>query len=288
MIDTHTHLNFEAFKDNWQEVADDAVRAGVEKMIVVGTDLESSKRAVEMAQEHEALYAAVGVHPHHARGIMKKILRPSGVSRNARSAQDGTAALMSEAAESNEAVVNEIRELAGQPKVVAIGEIGLDKHVYQNSKYKIQNSKQEDDFLDKLQEQLFVRQVELAVDLNKPLILHSREVGEEVLELISDVRDSIASLQNDIQGVFHCYEGSKKYLKRILEAGFYVSFTGNITYSHDRAEVAKMVPLNRLLLETDSPLILPEPLRSVISTSPDPSLARRGTNKLVNTPVASV
>ena len=202
-VDCHAHLNFEAFAKDWREVVKRSVRAGLKAIIVVGADLASSKRAVGLAQEHPALWAAVGIHPHHARGIKN---------------------------------VNSIKELAKQPKVVAIGEIGLDYHVYKNSKYKIQEINKE------LQKELLERQLELAQELNKPVIIHSREAGEEVLEMAKGV-----------SGVWHCFGGSKKYVKKIIAAGFYVSFTGQITYVPDRAKVAKMVPLDRLLVETDCP-----------------------------------
>lgn len=237
MVDTHTHLNFEVFVDDWREVVERAVAAGVEKMIVVGTDLASSKRAVEMAAEHPALFASVGIHPHHAR----QYIEGSKKDKILNQVQDD---------------MNELAVLAQEKKVVAIGEVGLDYHIYINSKYQMTNSKEEWEMLKKLQRDLLAAQIYLAQKLDKPLIIHSREAGEEVL-------DSIASLQNDsIRGVFHCFDGSKKYLRRILEAGFYVSFTGNITFIPDRAAVAREVPLTKLLLETDCPFMLPEPLRS--------------------------
>lgn len=206
-IDTHAHVNFKAFESDWKEVVERAVAAGVEKMIVVGADLASSRKAIELAESHPALFAAIGIHPHHARSIKS---------------------------------VKSIKELAGQPRVVAIGEIGLDYHVYKNSKYGIQDIDKE------LQRQLFEAQLQVAQEVDKPVIIHSREAGEEVLEIARGSR-----------GVFHCFGGSKKYLKKILAAGFYVGFTGQITYVPDRASVAREVPLDRLLIETDCPYMPP-------------------------------
>jgi TatD DNase family protein len=209
-VDTHAHLNFKAFAEDWREVVERAVAAGVEKIIVVGADLASSQRAVELAQENKVLYAAVGIHPHHARSI------------------------------NSIKSVKSIKELARRPKVVAIGEIGLDYHIYKNSKYEVKE-------LDKhLQKKLFEMQLEVAQELDKPVIIHSREAGEEVSEIARAAR-----------GVFHCFGGSKKYLKKILAAGFYVGFTGQITYVPDRAAVAREVPLERLLIETDCPYMPP-------------------------------
>ena len=138
--------------------------------------------------------------------------------------------------------------MAQQPKVVAIGEIGLDYHVYKNSKYPSTALRIYDK---KLQRRVFEAQLEVAQEVNKPVIIHSREAGEEVLESIK------VSKCKSIKGVFHCFGGSKKYLKKILAAGFYVGFTGQITYVPDRASVAREVPLDRLLIETDCPYMAP-------------------------------
>ncbi len=210
-IDCHAHLNFEAFADDWEEVVDRAIKAGVEKMVVVGTDINSSQRAVEMASQNKHLWASVGIHPHHARGIQDLKF-----------------------------TIQDLRKLAEKERVVAIGEVGLDYHVYKNSKYEVQNIDKE------LQKELLQMQVVLAREMNKPVIFHSRECEEEVLEIARGVR-----------GVFHCFGGSKKYVKKILAAGFYVSFTGQITYVPDRAEVAAEVPVDRLLVETDCPYMPP-------------------------------
>lgn len=229
MIDTHTHLNFKAFERDWREVADRAVKAQVTKMIVVGTDLETSQRAVELAQLHPALYAAIGIHPHHARQIDDKGLKLA-------------------------VGINELKKLARKPRVVAIGEIGLDRHEYKVTRYqKIEDKKQEE--LMKTQRELFVSQLQLARELDKPVIFHSREVGEEVLNIVQEIYPKM------IRGVFHCFGGSKKFLKKILDAGFYVGFDGDITYVPDRLRVAEMVPIERLLTETDSPYLSPLPYR---------------------------
>ena len=115
MIDTHTHLNFADYQLDWREIVERAVQAGVTKIIVVGTDLVSSKKAVEMASEHPALFACVGVHPHHARGIINL---ESGIKD----------------------VERQLTQLSKKPKVVAIGEVGLDNHRYKKSRYQITDS----------------------------------------------------------------------------------------------------------------------------------------------------
>ncbi len=235
MWDTHSHLNFAAFTDDWKEVADRAIAAGVDKMMVVGTDLATSKRAVEMAQEHDALYAAVGIHPHHC----KALLPNSNVKTQMLD------------------LIHGLTDLLNEEKVLAVGEIGIDYHEYKKSKYDaVLEDKME--ILLEVQRELFSQQLLLAQKVDKPVIIHSREAGGEVLDLISIFKTSSTS---QIKGVFHCFEGSKKYLKSVLEAGFYVSFTGNITFIPDRAEVSTLVPLDKLLLETDCPYMSPQPFR---------------------------
>ena len=247
-VDTHCHLNFAAFKDDWREVADTSVAAGVEKMIIVGADLESSRRAVELASQHSALYAAVGLHPHHAREMLDsrfKILD----------------------------LLSQLQDLAQKPRVVAIGEIGLDYHVPKKSKYPAGLLPLSEE-LQTIQRDLFQAQVKLAQELNLPLILHSREAKEEVLEIIQS-RDVLSRDQSSldpgishpgIKGVFHCFAGSKQYLKRVVGAGFYVGFDGDITYEPGKALVASATPLDRLLLETDTPLLTPVPHRGQRNT----------------------
>ena len=214
MIDTHTHLNFEAFEKDWAEVVERSVKAGVKAMIVVGTDVISSEKAVKMADKNKYLFASVGIHPHHAKDIT--------IMKN----------------------IKFIEKLAEHPKVVAIGEVGLDYHKYEITKYKIQDTNID------LQKRLLGMQVEIAKELNKPLILHSREAGADVLDVIEHFCKSDGRLP---RGVWHCFDGSKKYLQQIVNNGFYISFTGQVTYVPDRATVAEEVPLDRLLLETDCP-----------------------------------
>lgn len=230
MIDTHTHLNFEAFADDWQQVVDRALKAGVTKMIVVGGDLKSSQQAFKMAEGNEALYASVGVHPHHARGMTDSRFTIQDLRRR-------------------------LEKLARHPKVVAIGEVGLDYHAYAKSKYQMTNDKKGWTRIINLQKRLLGLQVEIAKKFDKPMIIHSREARGEVLDTLEHFSKSDGKLP---KAVFHCFDGSKSYAKTIFEAGLYISFTGNLTYDSGRAEVAKDVPLNRLLLETDCPYMMPQ------------------------------
>lgn len=204
MIDTHCHLNFEAFKNDVSDVIKRAERVGVTKFIVPGAKLDSSESAVLLSEQFGSVFAAVGVHPHHVSDF-------------------------------NEEVLKKIEELLKNPKVVAVGEIGLD-------------------FKKNLPEQIdcLRRQIELAIKYDRPVIIHCREVYEEIDEFIKDYR---------IRGVFHCFSGDLQHLTRVLEMGFYVSFAGNVTYDFTYDELIKTAPLDRLLLETDSPFLAPMPLR---------------------------
>ncbi len=230
-IDTHTHLNFEAFEKDCLEVVKQAKANGVAKMIVVGVDLESSQKAIELAEKVEGVFAAVGFHPHHCKGI-----------------EDAGEMIM------------KLRKLAKSKKVVAIGECGLDYHVYQKTKYVKAKITEEQK---NLQKQVFGRQVQLAKELSLPVIIHNREAQKEIL----DVLDHFC--KNDgryPEGVFHCISGSKKYLKKLLEGGFYIGVDGNVTYSGEVQMLVRETPLNRLLLETDSPWLTPVPYRGLRNT----------------------
>lgn len=235
MIDTHTHLNFAAFAHDWSEVVEQSIERGVSAMIVVGTDIATSTKAVEIAQSNKALYAAVGIHPHHVKGI--------------------------HTTQEVDKLIAEIAKLALDPKVVAIGEIGIDHHEYKDSKYA--SSDINVATYNELQVQLFRKQLELAVRLGKPVIVHSRSARDEALQIIEAIN---ATAHKKITGVFHCFEGSKKMVKRVIEAGLHISFTANITFIPDRLDVATLVPLDRLLLETDCPYMAPASMRGERNT----------------------
>lgn len=219
LVDTHCHLNFKAFKKNLNDVIKNAKKVGVSKIIVPGAKLDSSRRAVEIADAYENMYAAVGVHPHHA----------------------------------NENVdLNELLKLAQNKKTVAIGEIGLDHHQYKNYPEITEVDKQK-------QVEIFLDQLKVATDLNKPVIIHCREAQDLLIKTLTGYMDKHGRLG----GVFHCFEGTKEYLEEVLELGFYIGFDGNITYpENDRLRVVlKEVPPDRLLLETDAPFLTPQNYR---------------------------
>lgn len=238
LIDTHCHLNFAAFDKDIDDVVRRAGEQGVEKLIVPGTDLESSRRAVEIAQKYPGVcYAAIGIHPHHA--------------------QDPEFII-------SDNVRHQVGELASGRGVVAVGEVGLDYHNYTKSKYP--DSEITDEIKQK-QKELLLLQLELAVIHNLPVILHCREAHDEMIQTISTFSRNFPAGTNYIKpthllGVWHCFGGNATQLQAILTMGYYVGFDGNITYDETHySPLIKATPLNRLLLETDSPFLSPIPLR---------------------------
>jgi len=221
LIDTHCHLNFKAFKGKADPVIERARKAGVKKVIVPGARLDTSKKAVELARKYKEIYAAVGIHPIHARRVKNQM--PN--------------------------LKNKLKKLAENKKVVAIGECGLDYFRIENSKLKIK----------KKQKLLFKMQIELAQELDLPLIIHNRNAGDD---LISILKPYAICHKPRLRAVFHCFSGNFTLLAWALEHNFYIGIDGNITYSKHVKKVVKRTPLERLLIETDSPYLMPEPLRS--------------------------
>ena len=229
MFDTHCHLNFSRFKKNYKEVIARARQNGVESMVVVGTDIESSKKAISIAQS-ENLYAAIGVHPHHALFYLQN-------------------------ADSN--YVDDLKtleDLLKNKEVIAVGEIGLDKHEYEETKYRDYSIT--DTFL-KIQKELFIKQLEMAQKNNKTVIIHNREAINELVLIISDFSKALKH-----RCVLHCCEPSQILLKLSLENNFFIGVDGDITYSSEKQNFIREVPLELLVLETDSPFLLPEPYRT--------------------------
>jgi len=211
LIDTHAHLQLEHFDADREQVIQRAGEAGVAAIICVSTEVASSRQAIALAEKHANIFAAVGIHPNDA--------GPAG---------------------DNDFL--EIAELARHPKVVAIGEIGLDYYW-----------KQVDPAT---QARAFVKQLELAQKLDKPVIIHNREAGEDILKILQ----GLAITQ--LRGVFHCFSEDMAYAERVLALGSHVSFTGNLTYKKSvLPAVAADIPMEKLLLETDCPFMTPMPHR---------------------------
>ncbi len=224
MVDVHCHLNFHAFEKDYDEVIKSAFNAGVSKIINVGTKIDSSIKAVELANKYENLYSIIGIHPHHADKL-------------------------------EEGWEKELEILAkSSKKVVAIGEIGMDFFRYKSNGIVDPN----------IQENVFTKQIELAYKLKLPLQIHNRHAGAEILNILLSHKSSLLNPP----GMFHCMSGDLDYLKKVLNLGFYIGFDGNITYKGlppgetvELKELVKYTPLDKIVTETDSPYLTPQPLR---------------------------
>lgn len=214
-IDTHTHLNDAAFADRLDEVLARATTGGIERMLVVGIDADSSERAVELAARFEPLYAVVGIQPNCLDSF-----QPDDWRR--------------------------VRDLAVAAKVAAIGETGLDRH-WNPATINVQRLH-------------FERHLELAASLKLPVVIHCREAEADVVGVLETF---FAKTGQGIAGVMHSFTGDSATARRCLDLGLYISFAGMVTFKKSQAlrEVAAVVPLERLLVETDSPYLAPEPVR---------------------------
>jgi TatD DNase family protein len=212
LIDSHAHIQDEAFAKDIAQVMERARSAGVEEMICVGFDYLSSCQAVEMARQWPGVYAVVGIHPHDARECTPETLA-------------------------------QLFKLAADPRVVAVGEIGLD--FYRDLSPREQ------------QRQAFIEQIQMARELKKPVVIHDRDAHQEVLEIIKKEKAG----RNG--GIMHCYSGHLPLAQQLIKEGFHISLAGPLTYknANKTREVAARVPLDRLLVETDCPYLSPEPLR---------------------------
>ncbi|OGH24118.1 MAG: hypothetical protein A3B47_04595 [Candidatus Levybacteria bacterium RIFCSPLOWO2_01_FULL_39_24] len=223
MVDVHCHLNFHSFEKDYDQVIKNAFAAGVTKIINVGTKIDSSEKAIDLAQKYKNLYAIVGVHPHHADKLESDWLI-------------------------------KLEQLAKKPKVVGIGEIGMDFFSYKSNA--IVNPI--------LQRRIFIQQIELAHKLKLPLQIHNRQAGKDILGILVKHKSYLLNPP----GMFHCIAGSIDILKSALQMGFYVGFDGNITYDglapgEDTTlkDLVKYAPLDRIVVETDSPYLTPVPRR---------------------------
>lgn len=231
MIDTHCHLNFHAFDNDYDDVAMRAFEAGVRVIVNVGTSIPSSLRAVELAHKYENMYAIVGIHPHHAD---KADIEFEG--------------------EIQKDWLENLKRIAKDSKVIGIGETGLDYHYYASN-----------GVVDKkLQLDAFRKQIELSIELSLPLQTHNRQAGEDIIRVLKEYKSKL----KDPPGMFHCFAGTFEVLRDALDLGFYIGFDGNITYKGiakgetvSLSELAKETPINRILAETDAPFLTPMPLR---------------------------
>ncbi len=210
LIDTHCHLEMEQFDGDRDEMIRRAEAAGIATMITVGSDLSSTARALELAERYPALFVSAGVHPHEAR----------------RAGDDA---------------FEKLRSYTAHPKIVAIGETGLDYH-YDHSPRDVQKT-------------VFRRHLELAAECGLPAIIHCREAWDDTVGILKESGTS--------RGVLHCFSGDRKMAAEVISLGYHVSIAGPVTFrkADDLREVARLVPDEYLLIETDAPYLSPEPFR---------------------------
>jgi len=211
-IDTHVHLNADQYDEDLQQVINRALEAKVNYMVVVGFDRKTIERAIALAEQYDFIYAVVGWHP-------------------------------VDAIDCTEADLKWIEELAAHPKVVAIGETGLDYH-WDKSPHEVQ-------------QEVFRKQIRLAQKVNLPIVIHNRDATEDVVRILQEEQAEITG------GVMHCFGGSVETAKVCIDLNFMISLGGPVTFKNAKKpkEVAAEIPLDYLMIETDAPYLAPHPHR---------------------------
>ena len=209
IFDTHAHYLREDFGDEREPLLDSLPQKGVERVLAIGYDIRSSKEEIVLAERYPYIWATVGIHPENA-------------------------------AEIPENWEEELEELLSHPKVVALGEIGLDYHYPEPPR--------------DIQQRIFRRQLELAAKHNKPVVIHSRDASGDTLEILKEYKP---------RGVVHCFSGSAESAREVVKLGMYIGFTGVLTFKNAKkaVEACAAVPIEKLLLETDCPYMAPVPFR---------------------------
>lgn len=217
IFDTHCHLNDEKLLPIVDEVITNAKAAGVTRFLVIGWDKESSLKAIELAERYEEVYAAIGFHP-----------------ENIFDTQDGD--------------FEEVMKFIDHPKVIAVGEIGLDYYWHKDPVER------------ELQREWFIKQIEFANEYHKPISIHARDASRNCLDILKEHPPLYS-------GVMHCYSGSAEMVQEVINLGLYIGLDGPVTFKNAKTpkEVAEVVPLDRLIVETDSPYLSPHPLRGTVN-----------------------
>ncbi|WP_017470353.1 TatD family hydrolase [Amphibacillus jilinensis] len=212
LFDTHVHLNVDHFNEDREAVIQRAVEAGVTEMVVVGFDHDTIPKAIQLAEQYDFIYAAVGWHPVDAVDFTGEELQW-------------------------------LEKLASHPKVVALGEMGLDYYWDKSPKH--------------VQQDVFRQQIQLAKKVDLPIIIHNREATEDIVSILQEEQAETTG------GIMHCYNDGPEYVQACLEMNFYISLGGPVTFKNAKLpkEVAKIVPIDRLLIETDCPFLAPHPNR---------------------------
>lgn len=217
-IDTHAHLNSKQFDEDLGRVITSSKKAGVKKIIVPGFDIPTSMKSISMARKYPGvIFATCGIHPYHANKVADLYK-----------------------------VRETFIELIKRGDVVAIGEVGLDYHLYKNEE--ASGKKQQ-------QKELLQMEIEIALEFRLPMILHCRNAWDDYLDLLGRYKDQ------GLKGVSHCFEGGTFYLRQLIGMGLYIGCNGLITFNSRLPQVVQEIPLDYLLLETDSPFLTPVPFR---------------------------
>ena len=222
LFDTHAHYDDERFDEDRDELLRSMSENGVGLILNPGCDVETSRKALSYAQTYPHVYAAVGFHPENIEGMSDEAV---------------------------EAGLKEIEAMAADPRVCAIGEIGLDYYWCKDPAER------------KRQQEVFRAQMRMAGRLDLPVIVHDREAHLDCLTIVEQYPKA--------RGVFHCYSGSAEFAKRLLDLGWYISFTGVVTFKNAKKalDVIRMMPMDRIMVETDAPYMAPEPYRGKRNSS---------------------
>jgi TatD DNase family protein len=242
LVETHAHLDYPDFANDLDEVLSRATEAGVTRIITIGTSVESSRRAVDLAEKYPNVFAVIGIHPTYVDQAKGDVITP-------------------------------LRELAKSPRVAAIGEAGLDYHDLPSVEARKQKNVQvfnalgsqteeqveadiEEGAHKSKQAELFEEQLDLAVELGLNVVIHQRDAWEDTLEIMKPYTDKL-------RGVFHCFGGTLEQANEVIDLDHLVSFTGIVTFKNGAAvrEVAAQIPLWKLMVETDCPYLAPVPFR---------------------------
>lgn len=211
IFDSHAHYDDEAFNEDRHNLIKELKDNEIVGVLNCGASLKGARDSVKIANEYDFFYAAVGIHPEFADEL-------------------------------NDDVINELKELAKNSKVKAIGEIGLDYHYDENPEKEIQKK-------------AFIKQMELAKELNLPVVIHDRDAHKDTLDIMR--------MFPEVKGVVHCFSGSVEFARECIKLGYYIGFTGVVTFKNARktVDVAKEIPIDRILVETDCPYMAPVPYR---------------------------
>lgn len=217
IFDTHAHYDDEAFDEDREALLNSMKEGGVGRIVNIGANMETSQRTVELTGQYDFMYGAVGVHP-------------------------------SDTGDMTQDDIETLREWSREPKILAIGEIGLDYHYPEPAR--------------EIQKNWFIRQLMLAQEENLPVVIHSRDAAADTLEILKEYGRGLG-------GVIHCFSYTKEMAAEYVKLGYYIGIGGVVTFKNARklAEAVEVIPLERLVLETDCPYLSPEPHRGTRNSS---------------------